>query len=302
MLAIEKGTHDAHSFDSLRVITVSRRLSHGHGRFPGHVGRLHRSGGDRHLGHCPGDWPHQTAGSAHAWSALCRGARRHPGAPRRAGASRHPDGRARRATGFHGACTRSRARGQAAARSVGLVGGLTTSAPLRFRDATAADGPTIAALQNAAAGALTARFGEGHWSSLVTERGAVLAQRHARVRVGRSGKRIFTVLRLATRKPWAIDVSYFTPVKRPLYLTGMAVSVAHQGHGFGRLALEDACTTAVEWPADAIRLDAYDAAAGAGRFYEKCGFRQRGRVTYRDDPLLYYELLLTRKPARVRSR
>jgi hypothetical protein len=55
---------------------------------------------------------------------------------------------------------------------------------LRFRDATAADAPVIAAQQNAAAGALTARFGDGHWSSFVTERGAVLAQRHARVRVG----------------------------------------------------------------------------------------------------------------------
>jgi hypothetical protein len=134
---------------------------------------------------------------------------------------------------------------------------------LTFRDATVKDVAVIAALQNAAAGALTARFGEGHWSSLVTERGAVLAQRHARVRVGRSGRRVLTVLRLATKKPWAIDVSYFTPVKRPLYLTGMAVSVAHQGLGLGRLALEDARAIAQIWPADAIRLDTYDHEAGA---------------------------------------
>ncbi len=150
----------------------------------------------------------------------------------------------------------------------------------------------IAALQNAAAGALTARFGEGHWSSLVTERGAALAQRHARVRVGRDGKRILTVVRLATKKPWAIDVSYFTPVKRPLYLTGLAVSVAHHGQGLGRLALEDARAVAAAWPADAIRLDAYDHEAGAGAFYVKCGFRERGRVVYKGDPLAYYELLL----------
>jgi GNAT superfamily N-acetyltransferase len=150
----------------------------------------------------------------------------------------------------------------------------------------------IAALQNAAAGALTARFGAGHWSSLVTERGAALSQRHARVRLGRSGKHVLTVVRLATKKPWAIDVSYFTPVKRPLYLTGMAVSVAHQGQGLGRLALEDACAVARAWPADAIRLDAYDAPAGAGDFYHKCGFKERGRAVYRADPLVYYELLL----------
>jgi GNAT superfamily N-acetyltransferase len=163
---------------------------------------------------------------------------------------------------------------------------------LTFRDATVKDVAVIAALQNAAAGALTARFGEGHWSSLVTERGATLSQRHARVRVGRSGKGVLTVLRLATKKPWAIDVSYFTPVKRPLYLTGMAVSVAHQGGGLGRLALEDARAVAQTWPANAIRLDAYDHDAGAGRFYAKCGFRERGRVTYKGNPLVYYELLL----------
>jgi GNAT superfamily N-acetyltransferase len=163
---------------------------------------------------------------------------------------------------------------------------------LRFRDATLDDVGVIAALQNAAAGALTARFGAGNWSTPVTERGAALSQRHARVRLGRSDKRVLTVVRLATKKPWAIDVSYFTPVKRPLYLTGMAVAVAHQGQGLGRLALEDACAVARSWPADAIRLDAYDAQAGAGDFYLKCGFKERGRVVYRADPLVYYELLL----------
>jgi ribosomal protein S18 acetylase RimI-like enzyme len=162
---------------------------------------------------------------------------------------------------------------------------------LTFRDATLKDVPAIAALHNAATGALTARFGEGYWSSLVTERGTASSQRHARVRVGFSGKRVLTVLRLATKKPWAIDVSYFTPVKRPLYLTGMAVAVGHQGQGLGRLALLDAVAVAIEWRADAIRLDAYDADAGAGAFYAKCGFLERGRVVYKGDPLVYYELL-----------
>lgn len=164
---------------------------------------------------------------------------------------------------------------------------------LRFRDATPKDVGVIAALQNAVTGALTARFGEGHWSTLTSERAAELALRHARVRLGCAGKRALTVLRLATKKPWAIDVSYFTPVKRPLYLTGMAVSVPHWGRGLGRLAMDDAQTVARTWPADAIRLDAYDAPAGAGAFYVQCGFRERGRVTYRNDPLVYYELILS---------
>ena len=163
---------------------------------------------------------------------------------------------------------------------------------VRFRDARLDDVPVIAGLENAASGALTARFGAGPWSGLTNERGAELGLRHARVRVGIVDRRVVTVLRLATKKPWAIDVAYFTPVKLPLYLTGMAVGVAHMGKGLGRKALEDAANVARQWPADAIRLDAYDGAGGAGGFYEKCGFSPRGRVVYKGTPLLYFELLL----------
>ena len=163
---------------------------------------------------------------------------------------------------------------------------------LSFRDAKLEDVPVIAALYNATAGVLAAKFGDGPWARLGTERGAELSLQHARVRVGRMGKKIYTVLRLAPKKPWAIDVAYFTAAKKPVYLTGMAVSVAHQGQGLGRLALVDAIKTASAWPADAIRLDAWDAEAGAGGFYAKCGFTERGRVVYRGAPLAYYEVLL----------
>jgi GNAT superfamily N-acetyltransferase len=127
---------------------------------------------------------------------------------------------------------------------------------------------------------------------MTSERSVELALRRARLRVGVEGKRIVTTLQLATRKPWAIDIAYFTPVQHPLYLTGMAVSVAHQGRGLGRAALDDARAVALGWPADAIRLDAYDAPAGAGRFYERCGYEACARIVYRDNPLIYYELVL----------
>ena len=95
--------------------------------------------------------------------------------------------------------------------------------------------------------------------------------------------------RLATKKPWAIDVSYFTACERPLYLTGMAVRPDFQRRGLGRQCVEEAVRIARDWPADAIRLDAYDADAGAGSFYHKCGFTETGRKTYRSVPLTYYE-------------
>jgi ribosomal protein S18 acetylase RimI-like enzyme len=84
----------------------------------------------------------------------------------------------------------------------------------------------------------------------------------------------------------------FSPSQRPLYLTTMAVGPDRQRKGLGRLCIDAACRIAREWPADAIRLDAWDAEAGAGGFYRKCGFREVGRATYRNAPLIYFEMLL----------
>ena len=58
------------------------------------------------------------------------------------------------------------------------------------------------------------------------------------------------------------------------------------------MCLDAAKKIAIRWPSDAIRLDAYDGGPGAGNFYRKCGFREVGRATYRDVPLIYFELKL----------
>lgn len=116
--------------------------------------------------------------------------------------------------------------------------------------------------------------------------------KHARVLISHDNGRLLGTLRLATRKPWAIDPAYFTMVDRALYLTDMAVAPAAQRTGVGRELLEHAVEAARQWPADCIRLDAYDAPAGAGGFYARCGFREVGRVVYRKTPLIYFEKLL----------
>ncbi len=72
----------------------------------------------------------------------------------------------------------------------------------------------------------------------------------------------------------------------------MAVDPARQQKGSGWLCLEEVKRIVKEWPGDVIRLDAYDAAAGAGEFYRKCGFREVGRASYRQTPLIYFEMLL----------
>jgi GNAT superfamily N-acetyltransferase len=164
---------------------------------------------------------------------------------------------------------------------------------LTFSIATPDDVPELAALHTAASEDLTRRYGHGFWSSHATERGVLGSFRYARVVVARKGKTLAGTLRLANKKPWAIDVSYFTPVKKAIYLTGMAVAPKLQRQGIGRLLLEEAVAQARAWPADAIRLDAFNADAGAGGFYASCGFRETARVVYKKDPLIYFELVLS---------
>jgi ribosomal protein S18 acetylase RimI-like enzyme len=164
---------------------------------------------------------------------------------------------------------------------------------LGFRPATAKDVAALTALHTSVAQDLTRRHGPGPWSAETSEKKVSLAMRTARVFVALQGGEIIATLRLTTKKPWAIDTSYFSACAKPLYLLAMAVAPARQRQGFGRRCMQEATRVARAWPADAIRLDAYDADAGAGGFYARCGCTEVGRVSYRDVPLIYYELLLT---------
>jgi GNAT superfamily N-acetyltransferase len=158
---------------------------------------------------------------------------------------------------------------------------------------TTDDAAELAALHRAVAEHLTLLYGAGPWSSAPTERGVLYGMRTSKVFVVREGGTIVATFRLVTKKPWAIDISYFGKARRPLYLVGMAVAPARQRQGVGRRCLEEAARIAREWRADAIRLDAFDAAAGAGRFYVRCGYTEVGRKIYKGDPLIYYERRLS---------
>jgi GNAT superfamily N-acetyltransferase len=159
--------------------------------------------------------------------------------------------------------------------------------------ASPSDAAELAELQNAVAEELTRAHGKGHWTHCTSERGVLWTLRISRVYLVRRRGKTAATFTLQTRKPWAIDVSYFTPVPKPLYLVGLAVDPRAQGKGLGRRMIDAAIAEARAWPADAIRLDAYDTAAGAGPFYASCGFRERGRVKYKGTPLRYFEMLLS---------
>lgn len=170
----------------------------------------------------------------------------------------------------------------------------TATKRFRFRPAFPGDGAELAALHTAVADHLTSLYGKGPWSSRTSEKGVLYAMRNSKVFVATEDAAIVATLRLASKKPWAIDVSYFTKCEKALYLLAMAVAPARQRQGIGRKCLDEANRIARAWPANAIRLDAYNGDAGGGPFYRRCGYAERGRVSYRNTPLIYYELLLTK--------
>jgi ribosomal protein S18 acetylase RimI-like enzyme len=135
---------------------------------------------------------------------------------------------------------------------------------LRFRAATIKDAAELAALHTAVADHLTAAHGKGFWSFRTSEKGALLGLRNSKVFVFTEAGAIVATFRFTMKKPWSIDVSYFTPCEKPLYLVGMAVRPDRQRQGLGRKCLIEAARIAKDWPADAIRLDAFDSSAGAG--------------------------------------
>ncbi len=138
------------------------------------------------------------------------------------------------------------------------------------------DAAVIATLHTTAALKLTQICGTGPWSGETLEKLALFVMRMATVFVARRQNKIIAMLALGTKKPWAIDKKYFSKCERPIYLTAIAVAPELQRQGIGKLCVEAAKKIVKQWPADAIRLDAYDAAAGAGEFYRNEDFAKSG--------------------------
>ncbi len=171
---------------------------------------------------------------------------------------------------------------------------MSRSIRFSFQPAVASDVAALAALHTAVADHLTELHGHGPWSAKTSEKSVLYAMLTSRVFVARLGVEMVGTLRLTTKKPWAIDTSYFSPCPRPVYLLAMAITPARQRQGIGSKCMKEAERVARAWPAEALRLDAYDAKAGAGGFYAKCGLAERGRVSYRGAPLIYYESVFSK--------
>jgi GNAT superfamily N-acetyltransferase len=163
---------------------------------------------------------------------------------------------------------------------------------LSFRFANEADARALLKLRLDVDADQKRRFGKDGWSTTISENSVARGLRFSRILVATQRGRIVGALRMETKKPWAVDLKYFTPVAKAVYLHDVNVDPRLQRSGIGRRLMERAKVAAREWPVGAIRLDAYDGPSGGGPFYEKCGFRQVGRAVYRHVPLVYFELLL----------
>jgi len=156
--------------------------------------------------------------------------------------------------------------------------------------ATPADAEELAVLRNVVAADQFQRFGVKSFNT--TSRGILCDLRWGEILVARNKKQIVSSLLLVRKKPWAIDVSYFTPVEHPLYVRAMNTLPEFQRRGAGGRLLKSALTFARRNGCDALRLDAFAAPHGAGDFYLKCGFAPRGSALFRSTPHLYFEYLL----------
>lgn len=133
-------------------------------------------------------------------------------------------------------CRRSATIRESSRRSHPQARGNTSAVILSFAIATEADVASITELRTAVAESLTREHGRGHWSSCPTEKAVLRRLLASRVLVARSGTDIVGTLRLATKKPWSIDVAYFTAVAKALYLLDMTVAPDLQKQGVGRVA------------------------------------------------------------------
>lgn len=159
--------------------------------------------------------------------------------------------------------------------------------------ATRADARALTALRTAVAQGLTQQHGVGPWSAFPSRATVTRTLRASNVLVARRGQEIVGTVRLIRANPLLLDTRAFTPVGVAIYLIGLAVDSRCRGQGIGR-ELVDACKgIACSWPAQALWLDAYEHPAGAGGFYEKCGFRKVGATVFKDEPqphdLSFYE-------------
>src|SRR4030095_5424963 len=111
---------------------------------------------------------------------------------------------------------------------------------LSFRFATQSDIPALLKLRLAVDADQAERFGKNRWSTTINEKSVARGLKASRVLLARRHGRIIGTLRMETKKPWAIDLRYFTPVAKAVYLHDVDVDPLFRRSGIGSQLLESA--------------------------------------------------------------
>ena len=167
-------------------------------------------------------------------------------------------------------------------------------APLvKLRQAGLDDVKPIRAILAAAAADLTARFGQGHWSTVRTTETLRKYVDDRVVYVVEADGLMVGSLRQTDRKIGFYRQDWFARPDDPAgYLLDMAVHPDHQRRGIGHRSMQLTEHLAGRAGLRSIRLDAYAGSAGAGGFYKACGYALVHTGEFKGVALEYYEKLL----------
>lgn len=156
-----------------------------------------------------------------------------------------------------------------------------------------ADADVVRAIRLAAADHLTALHGRGHWSEVFT---IATIRKHVvdkPVYLVEQARAPIATFELQTLNPnWYNKRWFANPGDPAHYLFNMAVLPASQRQGIGSSIMAEIEQMTVQDNRSALRFDAYDAAAGAGTFYEKCGYRKVHSGPFNGVALIYFEKVL----------
>jgi GNAT superfamily N-acetyltransferase len=168
-----------------------------------------------------------------------------------------------------------------------------TAPVLKLRQANLDDVKEIRSILAAAAADLTARFGQGHWSTVRTIETLQKYVNDGVLYVVEVDLTAVAALRLTNRKIGFYRNDWFARPKDPAgYLMDMAVRPDHQRRGIGRRSMQLTEQLGRRAGLQTIRLDAYKGPAGAGEFYKKCGYALVHQGAFKGVALEYFEKLL----------
>lgn len=162
--------------------------------------------------------------------------------------------------------------------------------PVSIRLAEPDDLARIHGISANAASDLVEKHGHGHWGVISTRKTLKRATQEASLYVIAQDGLTVGTFRLTNNKIVFYRKAWFArPDDLAAYLLNMAIDPAYQRQGIGQVAMREIDQRVRDMNLLALRFDAYAGPAGAGIFYQKCGYMLVHKGCVGDVALEYYE-------------